>query len=66
VDTWPTFPRPASVGDVTVFDVAMTDTPQECAEAIQRWGRSVWQAWSHVHDQVRELTDRQLEGWHPH
>lgn len=63
-DGWPRFDPPAHTGDVTVVDVALTSGPEEQAAAVERWGRTVWDAWSHVHAQVRELTDRQLaRGW---
>jgi hypothetical protein len=50
---------------VTVFDVAMAGTPGEHADLVQRWGRSVWAAWSHAHAAIAEMTDRQLGGRHP-
>jgi hypothetical protein len=56
---WPRFTAPARPGAVTVLDVNLFGTPQEQARAVERWGRSVWQAWSHVHEQVREMTERQ-------
>jgi len=65
-EEWPSFEPPAEAGQVTVLDVALTDHPQAQAAAIEAWGRSVWAAWSHVHDVVREMTDRQLAGWVPH
>lgn len=65
VDSWPSFEPPASAGEVTVFDVAMAGSGDEHIAAVQRWGRSVWETWRHVHAQIAELTDRQLEGWRP-
>ena len=61
---WPPFDPPAHTGDVTVLDVALTSGPEEQAHAVERWGRSVWTAWWHVHAEIRELTERQLaRGW---
>ena len=57
---WPCFEPPARTGDVTVLDVALTSRPEEQALAVERWGREVWAAWSHVHTEVRELTDLRL------
>jgi hypothetical protein len=54
-----------TVGDVTVFDVAMAGTPEEHGNLVRRWGHSVWAAWSHVHAEITEMTDRQFRGWHP-
>ncbi|RYU14516.1 DUF5946 family protein [Nocardioides iriomotensis] len=64
-DEWLRFDVPASVGDVTVLEPALASSPEEQAAAVERWGRSVWAAWSHVHDDVRAMTDRQLGGWRP-
>jgi hypothetical protein len=63
--TWTPLPLPGPRGDVDVLDVALAGGGQELAEAIASWGRAVWGAWSHVHDEVRAATDRQLEGWRP-
>jgi hypothetical protein len=65
-EVWPSFEAPAGAGQLTVLDVALTDHAQAQAAAIEAWGRSVWATWSHVHDVVREMTDRQLAGWVPH
>lgn len=48
---FPWLEPPASLGDVTVFDVrAGTATQLD-------WARSVWQAWSPYHDTVRGWLD---------
>jgi hypothetical protein len=65
VKAWPQFVRPGSTGDVNVFDVALASSPEEHIELVQRWGTSVWSAWSDVHDEVADMTDRQLHGWQP-
>lgn len=65
VSSWPRFELPASAGDVTVFDAAMAGSVDEHIAQVQRWGRSVWAAWRHVHAEVAEMTDRQLHGWQP-
>lgn len=49
VATWPHFPPPGDRGALTVFDVAMVDTPQEHVDMVQQWAASVWEAWSHHH-----------------
>ena len=63
---WPWFEPPSEAGPLTVLDVALSADPDAQGAAIEAWGRSVWATWSHVHDAVRELTDRQLAGWVPH
>jgi hypothetical protein len=65
VDSWDRLPRPGSVGAMTAFDVALAADPEEHAALVERWGRSVWESWTHVHDVVADLTDRQLAGWTP-
>ena len=64
-DQWPRFEPPEAVGDVTVMEPAMAGTPAEQAEAVELWGRSVWDAWAHVHADVAEMTTRQLGDWRP-
>ena len=64
-EAWPRFVRPGSTGDVNAFDVALASSPEEYIELVQRWGASVWSAWSHVREEVADMTDRQLHGWHP-
>ena len=66
VDSWPTFELSSPVTySMTVFDVAMADSPAEHAELVVKWGASVWAQWAPVHDEIAEMTDRQLTGWHP-
>ena len=62
---WPRFTPPDDVGSLTVLDVALVSDPEDQAVAIEKWGTSVWEAWSHVHVEVRRMTDRQLKGWRP-
>jgi hypothetical protein len=65
VDSWERRSLPRSVGSMTAFDVALAADPADHAVLVERWGRSVWDAWAHVHEAVAELTDRQLAGWRP-
>lgn len=62
---WSRLDPPSEPGALTVLEVALSATPAEQAGAAERWGASVWQAWAHVHDDVRAMTDRQLAGWRP-
>ena len=64
-ETWTALPLPDGRGEVTVLDVAVAGTPEDLAAQVEAWGRSVWGAWSHVHDLVRSTTDAQLAGWRP-
>jgi Family of unknown function (DUF5946) len=60
--SWPAFPRPASTGTLTVFDVAsaglMLGSVEGHAKATHRWAADVWAAWSDHHTAVARLTDR--------
>ena len=63
--SWPRLRKPDDVGSVTVLDVVLAADPEDQAVAIEKWGTSVWEAWSPVHDDIRRMTDRQLKGWRP-
>jgi Family of unknown function (DUF5946) len=60
--SWPPFPRPASTGSLTVADVvaagARADSREGHVELVERWARSVWDAWATEHVAVAQLTDR--------
>ncbi len=62
--SWPSFDRPPSVGAITVLDVAeagvRADSVAGHADAVGRWARSVWQAWSPQHQAAAALTERLL------
>lgn len=44
---------PAKMGAITVVDVWKAENAQDHVEAARKWARSVWQAWTPHHDQVR-------------
>jgi hypothetical protein len=62
--TWPSFDRPPDVGAITVLDVAeagiRADSVAGHADAVGRWARSVWQAWSAQHRAAAALAERLL------
>jgi hypothetical protein len=62
--TWPSFHRPPDVGAITVLDVAeagiRADSVAGHADAVGRWARSVWQAWSAQHRAIGALAERLL------
>lgn len=60
VHTWPHFSPPADRSALTVFDVAMVDTPQEHTDMVRRWAASVWAAWSHHHADIVAFVDDHL------
>ena len=64
-EDWVRLEPPDDVGDVRVLDVVRAGDVTETAELIQRWGWSVWRAWRHAHEEVRETTVRRLAGGWP-
>jgi len=56
---WPQFEIPRVRGTVTAVDV-MSSPQSERAKQIERWCRSVWEAWSDSHDAVREWAKPEL------
>lgn len=52
---WPAFARPAQAGALTVLDVLNAPPGQERDEMLMRWGRSVWEAWSHAREPIQAL-----------
>ena len=53
--TWPRFSRPAGLGDLTIFDVALARSPDEHIANLRAWAAAVWAAWADAHDAVRAL-----------
>jgi hypothetical protein len=64
-EEWVRFEPPDGVGDIRVLDVVRVGDVRETAELIEQWGWSVWRAWHHVHEEVRETTARRLADWWP-
>lgn len=60
VESWPHFPPPGDRGALTVFDVAMVDTPQEHVAIVRQWAVSVWEAWSEHHAGIARFVNRHL------
>ena len=55
--TWPTFKLPEYRGDVTVSDVLAAPPGAERDAAIEKWCRSVWNAYRASHAQVAGLLE---------
>lgn len=53
--SWPSLGPPAGRVGMTVFDVAITGSPQEHAAASRAWALAVWRHWAPHHDVAREL-----------
>jgi len=48
---------PASLGELTILDVARARDADEHAEVVRRWARRSWGAWGEHHDIVRAWLD---------
>lgn len=44
---------PSSLGETTVLDVLAAKEPDEHKERVERWAKSVWDAWSPHHETIR-------------
>jgi hypothetical protein len=49
---------PASLGSVTVMDVHRARDPIEHRECVERWAKSVWEAWAPHHATVRRWAEK--------
>ena len=48
---------PASLGETTILYVLDANGPDEHAERVREWARSVWEAWSPRHETVRRWAE---------
>ena len=53
--SWPHLDPPKVRASLTVFDVALADSPQTHALRVREWAGQVWRAWSPHHNVAREL-----------
>src|SRR5262249_46373353 len=60
VETWPHFHPPAEAGRLTIFDVALSNSPTDHAKTVRAWAREVWDSWARHHSAVRELVQRHI------
>jgi hypothetical protein len=61
VETWPHFTPPADVGPMTVFDIALCESPEEHMKAVREWARIVWDCWSEHHAELSSFISRHLD-----
>jgi hypothetical protein len=59
--SWPHLDSPESRAPLTVYDVAVADTPQIHELRVRKWAAEVWKTWSPHHEAARELA-RNLHG----
>lgn len=59
---------PASLGEITVADVAGASAPHQHEERVREWAQSAWSAWAEHHTTVRSWCLRENHGaaqhWH--
>ena len=52
VFTW--LEPPTNMGEITIVDIAKTASFIEYEDMVYKWGKSVWNAWSIHHNQIRK------------
>ena len=57
---WPTFTRSPGLPSVTALDVAMADSPEAHARAVERWAADAWAIWTPAQEEVIALIDARL------
>jgi hypothetical protein len=57
---WPRFEPPQARGTMTVFDVAMADSPEAHAELVLAWAAEVWETWRDHRPAVIALLSERL------
>lgn len=55
VPEWPRLDLPRWTGPLTVFEVALADSPSEHMARVTKWARFVWEAWSAYHSLIATL-----------
>jgi hypothetical protein len=53
--TWPRFASPIDRGALTIFDLAMAQSPAEHIDRLHTWAAAVWASWEGSHAEVRAL-----------
>lgn len=53
--SWLHLDPPETRASLTVYDVAVAESPQTHALCVREWAAEVWKAWSPHHDAAREL-----------
>lgn len=62
VTDWPHWPPPMERGTLTVFDVALADSPSAHEALVREWAGQVWSVWSEHHAAVGDLLSQHLAG----
>lgn len=62
VAPWPIFNPPSALDEeaLTVFDVAMADTPEQHAAQCRTWACQTWARWRRHHERVENLVAKHL------
>ena len=57
---WPVFGSPSAPAWLTIADVAGAAGPDDHAQRVERWARSVWDAWRPDHSRILAWADAAL------
>jgi len=60
IAVWPQYAPPEERGALTVWDVALADSPLVHAERARAWAEAVWASWSEHHAAVAALVAQHL------
>jgi hypothetical protein len=60
IEVWPHFEPPTERVSLTVFDVAMCDSPGDHIRVVKEWAQGVWECWAEHHAQVAGLIAHHL------
>lgn len=60
--SWPHLDPPDARAPITVFDVALAESPETHALRVREWAAQVWRVWSPHHDVARDLAKDLV--WH--
>ena len=55
--SWPHLDPPPERASLTIYDVAIADSPQTHALRVRAWAKEVWRIWSPHHGVARELVE---------
>lgn len=61
VQDWPHFPPPHRMPSFTVFDVGLSDSPEQHTKSVREWSALVWQAWLDHHGAIASLAAKYLD-----
>jgi hypothetical protein len=58
---WPHFAPPVDRGPLTVFHLALAESPADHAKRSREWAEEVWASWKSSHGEIAALAARCFE-----